>query len=86
MKFSIEISQYHLFVNFVTIQIKIQKQTNKNFYFYRLLYVNRLRCGLIKNPDTENTCSIFAEYFPQNKIKNKKELIWSKEKTVDEEL
>ncbi|RNA26373.1 hypothetical protein BpHYR1_011669 [Brachionus plicatilis] len=64
MKFSIEISQYHLSVNFVTIQIKIQKQTNKNFYFYRLLYVNRLRCGLIKNPDTENTCSIFAEYFP----------------------
>ncbi|RNA37227.1 hypothetical protein BpHYR1_032474 [Brachionus plicatilis] len=61
MKFSIEISQYHLFVNFVTIQIKIQKQTNKNFYFYRLLYVNRLRCGLIKNPDTENTGSIFAE-------------------------
>ncbi|RNA01941.1 hypothetical protein BpHYR1_044606 [Brachionus plicatilis] len=35
-----------------------------NFYFYRLLYVNRLRCDLIKNPDTENTCSIFAEYFP----------------------
>ncbi|RNA18337.1 hypothetical protein BpHYR1_045223 [Brachionus plicatilis] len=31
---------------------------------YQLLYVNRLRCALIKIPDTENTCSIFAEYFP----------------------